>query len=143
MSWMYDESDIVTAILNGTSFTNVKVAGELKSVNSQATSSPQTLPEIAVHHLGFTPANSHQVLESAYGRLDTHTLIDTEIQVACAISDQTSVINELRDALVDFSPFPAEADFSSLFLQQATKVAIQGDIVWWRIIVALAGPKFI
>lgn len=135
---MFDESYLISRIKQKTGYQDVSYAedSDINLIHLDVTS-----PRIYVGHLGIKLQHPENLYANGYTELDNPEVLVTAIQFLCARSDLAKVRTKIKNAYIGYSPFPDDANYSSLVFLEASMVAKTSTKVWWSELIGLVMPR--
>jgi hypothetical protein len=133
---MYSEQDLAIRLHEETGYS--VTLSPIENVDQIAVNS--SLPLIFVGHLGIK-LKGQEEYANAYRELDNEEILITEINYLCQQDAWPQVRQNIKKDYFGWSPFPNDADFSSVFFMEAMKKGNSGSRVWWSEIIGLIVPR--
>lgn len=100
-----------------------------------------TLPRIYVGHLAVKVERPGDWFADAYRENDNNLVLLSEINYICERNMLAEVYNNIRNAYQGWSPFPNDANYSSLTYGGSMFKGGTDQRVWWADTVGLIFPR--
>lgn len=134
---MYNERTLINRLQTETGYTVTYSPG--RQVDLLSTN--ETLPRLYVGHLGIQLFDKNTLFSNGYVEYENPEILLTEVNYVCLRSNWAEVRTKIRAAYTGYSPFPDDADYSSITFVEAMIKGETNTKVWWNEVVGLVMPR--
>lgn len=137
---MFEESLLIAILKERTGYKNVDYTREM---NIDMSLIDENLPKIYVGHRSVDPfaKTIEDLTASGYGIADVRRILTTDIQVICNRKSLVEILTNIEAACLNWSPFPDDSDYSSIFPLPGRVLAITNNKIWWLYSIGYIFPR--